>query len=107
MAKAKQKEDKNETKEELTDEPASKEVEAIFDALHVYEKKHHGDVQIILGVVAYDSEGEVIDERLGIFGTKKGLLAVRGWISEEIEKMPEQDCDKSTIEKNPDNYVAG
>lgn len=76
-----------EKQKEVKEEPASKEVEAIFKALHAYEKKHNGDIIAVLSVVAFDKENEIVDDRIGLYGPKGGLYATLDALKDEIDRM--------------------
>ena len=98
MAEEKTTKQKKQTKSENPkEEPAedtpspSKEVKAILDALRVYAEKHDDDVQVLLGVIAYGPEGDVIDDRICLFGTKEGLRITHEELGKEIENMPGQE----------------
>ena len=86
MAKQKEKQNENEIEEEAP----SKEVKAVLNALQAYSEKHNNDVQVVLGLVAYGPEGEIIDDRICLFGHKEGLGIVAKELLAEIKKMPNE-----------------
>lgn len=51
----------------------SKELKAIEDALYAYYEKHNWDVGIVASVVAFDDEGDVIDDMIWTAGPYPGV----------------------------------
>ena len=72
----------------------SKELQAIFDALNVYIDKHNGEVQFALDISAFDKNGNVVDDKLCLYGFKDCLEVA-------VDALDE------AIKNHPDNFISG
>jgi hypothetical protein len=62
----------------------SKEVQAIEDALNSYIEKHGGDCVINVSVCGFDSEYDVIDDQIWLYGDNDLLLISNESMKENI-----------------------
>jgi hypothetical protein len=67
----------------------SQEVKNIFEALYEYVEKHNGNAFFHVGLGAFDESGEVVDDRLGTYGSDDVIRISMEDILEELKQQQE------------------
>ena len=66
----------------------SQEVKNIFEALDEYVEKYNGNAFFHVGLGAFDESGEVVDDRLGTYGSDDVIRISMEDILEELKQQP-------------------
>ena len=67
----------------------SQEVKNIFEALYEYVDSHNGNAFFHVGLGAFDESGEVVDDRLGTYGSDDVIRISMEDILEELKQQQE------------------
>jgi len=82
--------EQNEEKKENENEELSKELKEIESAINTFIDKHQGQVMINASFIAFDDEGEVVDDAEFMTGQKKCLIIDTEERLKDLNKIKEE-----------------